>query len=187
MRQVSDAFLLNVAEVSASLVGLFLVGVFFYVETGLHRSRGAREVFQPYLRAGTRITLIVFAIPIGLSLALVALEPVWVRLVFLLLSVLLVAANVDSAVRVRGVARVTRSRALLLNEIVTTVLAITLVVLPWILGGLHPSRGDVVWAILLAFAAGFLSIGATVISAFDFHRVEALAPPSEHREADPES
>jgi hypothetical protein len=29
MRQVSDAFLLNVAEVSATLIGLFLVGVFF--------------------------------------------------------------------------------------------------------------------------------------------------------------
>lgn len=28
MRQVSDAFLLNVAEVSASLVGLFLAGIF---------------------------------------------------------------------------------------------------------------------------------------------------------------
>ncbi|HEX6331361.1 MAG TPA: hypothetical protein VF129_08770 [Actinomycetota bacterium] len=68
MRQVSDAFLLNVAEVSASLVGLFLVGIFFSVETGLHRSPG-REVFQQYLRAGTRITLIVFSIPIGLSLA----------------------------------------------------------------------------------------------------------------------
>ena len=37
MRQVSDAFLLNMAEVSATLIGLFLVGVFFYIETGLRR------------------------------------------------------------------------------------------------------------------------------------------------------
>jgi hypothetical protein len=37
MRDVSDAFLLNVAEVSATLLGLFLVGVFFYVEIGLGR------------------------------------------------------------------------------------------------------------------------------------------------------
>jgi hypothetical protein len=29
MRQVSDAFLLNMAEVSATLIGLFLVGVSF--------------------------------------------------------------------------------------------------------------------------------------------------------------
>jgi hypothetical protein len=37
MREVSDAFLLNVAEVSATLIGLFLIGVFFYVETGFRR------------------------------------------------------------------------------------------------------------------------------------------------------
>jgi hypothetical protein len=37
MRDVSDDFLLNVAEVSATLIGLFLVGVFFYVETGFRR------------------------------------------------------------------------------------------------------------------------------------------------------
>jgi hypothetical protein len=71
MHHVADAFLLNMAEVSASLVGLFLVGVFFYVDTGLRRWSRTRGVFQPYLRAGTRITLIVFSIPIEVSLALV--------------------------------------------------------------------------------------------------------------------
>jgi hypothetical protein len=34
MREVSDDFLLNMAEVCAGLLGLFLVGAFFYVETG---------------------------------------------------------------------------------------------------------------------------------------------------------
>jgi hypothetical protein len=71
VRQVSDAFLLNMAEVSTTLIGLFLIGVFFYVESGLRRVDRARQVFEPYLRAGTRITLIVFTIPLGLSLALV--------------------------------------------------------------------------------------------------------------------
>jgi hypothetical protein len=37
VQEVSDAFLLNMAEVSATLIGLFLVGVFFYVETGFRR------------------------------------------------------------------------------------------------------------------------------------------------------
>jgi hypothetical protein len=32
MRQVSAAFLLSMAEISAGLIGLFLVGMFFYVE-----------------------------------------------------------------------------------------------------------------------------------------------------------
>jgi hypothetical protein len=173
MRQVSDAFLLNMAEVSATLIGLFLVGVFFYVETGLSRWDRARAAFEPYLRAGTRITLIVFAIPLGLSLALVALELFWARLLFVVLSLLLVAANIDSAVRVRGVAKVAGSMALLVNEVVTSVLALALVALPWVLGGLRPTREDLTLAIILAFAAGLLSIGATVMSAFDIARLEA--------------
>ena len=176
MREVSDAFLLNMAEISAALIGLFLVGVFFYMETGLRRAGPARAVFEPYLRSGTRITFIVFAFPIGLSLALVALEPVWARVLFALLSLILLAANVDSAVRVRGVAKVTGSIALLVNEVVTTIVATAILVTPWALGGLHPTREDLAWAILLSFAAGFLSIGAVVISAFDIARLDAAAP-----------
>jgi hypothetical protein len=172
VREVSDAFLLNMAEVSATLIGLFLVGVFFYMESGLRRVDRARPVFEPYLRAGTRITLIVFAIPLGLSLALVVLDPAWGRLLFLALSVLLVVANVDSVLRVRGVGRVTGSTALVLNEVITTVLVVLVVTLPWVLGGLRPTREDLTWAIILSFAAGFLSIGATVISAFDVARLE---------------
>ena len=173
MRQVTDAFLLNMAEVSATLIGLFLVGVFFYIESGLRRVDRARATFEPYLRAGTRVTLVVFTIPLGLSLAVVALEPFWARLLFLLLSLLLVGAGADSAIRVRGVREVTGSTALLVNEMVTTLLGMVLVLLPWILGGLRPSRGDLTWSILLAFAAGLLSIGATVMSAFDMARLDA--------------
>jgi hypothetical protein len=58
MRDVSDAFLLNMAEVSSALVGLFLVGVFFYVETGFRRSGGAGNIVEPYFEAATRIVLI---------------------------------------------------------------------------------------------------------------------------------
>ena len=173
MRQVSDAFLLNIAEVSATLIGLFLVGVFFYVESGLRRLDRAREVLEPYLRAGTRITLIAFAFPIGLSITLVVLEPVWSRVLFALLSLMILAANVDTAVRIRGAARAARSTALLINEVVTSVMTLVFVVIPWALGGLHPSRADLTWAILLSFAAGFLSIGALVMSAFDIARFEA--------------
>jgi hypothetical protein len=186
MGRVSDAFLLNMAEVSAGLIGLFLVGVFYYVETGLRRAGGARRVFEPYMRAGTRITLIVFAITIGLSLALVALEPAWARALFAVLSLLLLAANVDSARRVRGVARSTGSTALLVNEVVTTAIALVMIVIPWALGGLHPTREHLTWAILLSFAAGFLSIGATVMSAFDVARMDASAPPADADRADRE-
>ncbi|MGH8775869.1 MAG: hypothetical protein ACRDWI_12080 [Jiangellaceae bacterium] len=170
MRQVSDAFLLTMAEVSATLIGLFLVGVFFYIETGPRRGDTSREIFVRYLRSGTRITLIVFSIPVGLSLALVAMELSYARVVFAVLSLLLVAANVDSARRVRGVATVTGSTTLLAMEVVTSMLVVALVVTPWALGGLHPTREDLTWAILLAFAAGILSISGTVLSAFDLAR-----------------
>jgi hypothetical protein len=102
---------------------------------------------------------------------------------FALLSLVLVAANVDSAVRVRGVVNATGSTALLVNEVVASVLVAVLVVTPWALGGLHPSRGDLTWAILLSFAAGFFSIAATVMSAFDIARLEATTP----TEGDPPS
>ena len=101
MKPVSDAFLLNVAEVSATLIGLFLVGVFFYVETGFRRLEHAREIFEPYFRLSTRIVLALYTLPLGLSLTLVVLEPLWNRLLFLLLSVLLVVANVDTLLRIR--------------------------------------------------------------------------------------
>lgn len=175
MRQVSDAFLLNMAEVSATLIGLFLVGVFFYVETGFRRLEHVREVMEPYIRAGTRIVLILYALPLGLSLTLVVLGPNWNRVLFALFSLMLLAANVDTFLRIRVVAKVTGSKVLLVNEILGTAAVLILVVLPWALGGLHPTREDLTWAILLSFAAGFLSVGALVLSVFDTAKFEVPA------------
>lgn len=177
MRQVSDAFLLNMAEVSAALVGLFLVGIFLYVESGFRRSDPAHEALERYFRAGTRIVLILYAIPLGLSLVLVVLEPAWTRVLFVLLSLLLLAANVDTAVRIRGVSKVTGSTTFLVNEVVGTVGVLALVAIPWVLGGLHPTREDLTWAILLSFAMGFLSVCALVLSIFDIARFEAATRP----------
>jgi hypothetical protein len=50
---------------------------------------------------------------------------------------------------------------------------VVLVTIPWILGGLRPTREDLTWAILLAFASGFLSISAVVLSIFDTAPSEA--------------
>ena len=177
MRPISDAFLLNMAEVSAALIGLFIVGVFFYVESGFRRLERSRDAVQRYFRAGTRIVLVLYAIPLGLSLTLVALEPTWSRVLFVVLSLMLVAANIDSVLRMRAVARVTGPTAfLLINEVLGSVGVLLLVTLPWILGGLHPSREDLTWAILLAFGTGFISIGALVLSVFDTAKLEARPP-----------
>jgi hypothetical protein len=71
----------------------------------------------------------------------------------------------------------TGSYTLLVNEVVGTLAVLTLVVLPWILGGFHPSREDLTWAILLAFGAGFLSASALVLSIFDTEKFERAADP----------
>lgn len=170
MRAVSDNFLLNVAEVSAALVGLFLVGMFFYVETGFRRSQDTTGVVESYFRASTRIVLVLYAMAMGLSLALVVLEPVWYRLLFVALSVALVAANVATARLIGAVTRITGSRTMLWTEVFGSLAVVVIVVLPWALGGLHPDRRDLTWALLLSFAVGFQSICAAVLSAFDIVR-----------------
>jgi hypothetical protein len=136
---------------------------------------------EPYFRAGTRIVLVLYAIPLGLSLTLVALDPIWTRVLFALLSLILIAANLDTALRIRAVAKVIPSLALLMNEVLGSVRVLVLVVLPWSLGGLHPTREDLTWAILLAFATGFISIIALVLSVFDTARFAARRPGGERQ------
>ncbi|EHK54367.1 hypothetical protein [Allomesorhizobium alhagi] len=170
MQQISDDFLLTMAEVSAGLIGLFIVGMLFYIETGFRRLGPVDKVVRPYFRSSTRIILVLFAIPVGLSFSLVALEPVWSGILFIVLSFILVAANVDTALRMAAVARATRSTMMLVNEVVGTAGVVALVIVPWVIGGFSPTREAFTWAILLAFATGFLSICALVLSAFDVIR-----------------
>jgi hypothetical protein len=44
---------------------------------GFRRLDQARGIVEPNFRASTRIVLVLYALPLGLSLSLVALEPVW--------------------------------------------------------------------------------------------------------------
>lgn len=97
-----------------------------------------------------------------------------------MLSVLLVVANVETAVKVRAT-RVTQSRTLLLNEIAGTVGVVAIVVLPWILGGLRPSREDLTLAAFLALATAFASVGAIALSTFDLARLDSAPPGAEVR------
>jgi len=176
MDQVSDAFLLTLAEVSAGLIGLFLVGMIFYIQTGFGQLEKSREVVEPYFRSSTRIVLILYAIPLALSLTLVALPDVWSWLVFWILIVGLVAANVSSAVGVRPVMGATGNRTLLMNEIVGTVGVAFIVILPLATGGLSPSREDLVPSILIALGIAFLSTCVLVLTLFDIAQFERSEP-----------
>lgn len=176
MRHVSDAFLLNMAEVSGGLLGLFVVGVLFFAETGFRRLEDQRSrVVEAYFRASTRIVLLLFVISLSLSLTLVVLEPIWSTVLFALLSVALLAANLDTALGIRSVQQETGSRMLLINEIGGTAAVIALVALPWILGGPTPTREHLTWAILISFAAAIASVFVLVLSIFD---LASEAPPS---------
>ena len=182
MDPVTDAFLLLVAEVSAALIGLFLVGMIFYIQTGFGQLERSRVVVEPYFRASTRIVLILYSIPLGLSLTLVALPIVWSQLFFLVLIVGLVAANISTAVGVRPVMKVTGNRTLFINEIVGTAGVALMVILPLASGGFSPNREDLVGPILISLGIAFLSTCVLVLTLFDiaqFERSEELDPKSQ--------
>ena len=111
--------------------------------------------------------ILVYAIVIGLSLTLVALELIWSRVLLVVFSILLIAANVETVRDVRRLTRAYRSPMLLATEVLGTVGTLLGITLPWILGGLEPGREDITWTILLAFATGFIGIWAMVLTAFD--------------------
>jgi hypothetical protein len=167
MKDVSDSFLLQMAEVSAGLFGLFLVGMLFFLEAGFRHLGDERKVVVPYYRSSTKIVLVLFAIPVGVSFTLVVLDIGWSIGLFIALSVALVAANVDTASRIPAVREQTGSTVLWLNEILGSIGVLVIVALPWILGGLDPTREDLTWAILVSFATAFASLFTMVMSVFD--------------------
>lgn len=173
MRPVSDSFLFLMAEISAGLVGLFLIGVFFFIQTGFRRVAHGGDVVEVHIREGTRIVLLLFAIPIFVSLSLVALNPGWTKVLFVVLSLGLIAVNIDFVVRVRTIGWSDLVLPLSITGVLGPIGSLLLVTLPWILGGFNPTREDFTWAILVAFLIGFISIGALVLAAFDLAHLEA--------------
>lgn len=177
MREVTDEFLLALAGIAATLVGTFIVAVFFYLDSALHRARGgAGSAADQYMRAGARWVLIAYSLPLIVALALVGAEPVWAAVAFLVVAAALVVATVDTSRRIakRGATRM--SLALAANEILTSLAVVALVVLPWILGGWIPSPSDFVPSLLLALAIGFTSTATVIMSVFDAEEVSAPAP-----------
>jgi len=173
MQPISDAFLQQLAGTAATMTSLFLLGVVFYVEDRPDPTRPWDDAVLGHLRAGTRIVLVLYAIPLLLPLSLVSAPIEGSVVLFVVLSALLLAANVDTVVRIRALTRVTGSVPLVLNEIVSTCVVLLLVAVPWLLGGTGPTREDLTAAVLLSLAAGFLSTCALVMSVLDRPRDEA--------------
>lgn len=173
---VSDDFLLTLAQVSAGLIGLFLVGMVFYVQTGFRRLESSRSVVEPYFRASTRIVLIVYTVPLGVSLTLVALPPAWSWFLFWGLVVGLVLANVSTVGGLQPVMKATGSKLLLYNEVVGTLGVIAMVVWTLVVGGLTPDREELAPALLLGLGLGFLSTCVLVLTLFDISEFERNEP-----------
>jgi hypothetical protein len=78
-----------------------------------------------------------------------------------------------------------RSGVLVANELMGSVAVALLVLLPWALGGIDPTREDLTWAILLSFGAAVASVFVLVLSP-STSPVEAIqaAPRSPRRHAD---
>ena len=172
MHEVNDELLLGLAGIAATLVGTFIVAVFFYLDSALHRSRGAAgSTPDQYMRAGTRWVLIAYSLPLFVALALVGAEAVWAAVAFLVFAAALVVATVDTTRRIVKKGATRKPPALAANEICTSLAVLALAVLPWIPGGWIPSPSDYVPSLLLALAIGFTSTATVIMSVFDAERM----------------
>ena len=175
MRAGVDEFLLGLAGISATLIGTFIVGVFFYIDSDLHRRRSASEAEDLYFRSGMRWIFTAYSLPLLAPLALVALEPVWGALVFIALAAMLVMASIDTG---RRIVKVGASKAIAVNEWLTSAAVAVALVLPWVLGGWVPPASAFIPSLLLVLASGFASTAALVVAEFDATMVVTPDPGS---------
>ena len=185
-RSVSDDFLLSIAGVSATLIGAFLVGVIFYLDSDVHRSLSAGAADDSFMRSGARWVFAIFSIPILVPLTLVGLGVPSGTGVFLALGAVAVAATVDSVSRIvmSGFAMSmspNRSITLMVNQVASTIAVMLLVALPWLIEGWGLTRPAFVPSLLLALTVGFSSTAALVMSIFDLTRGAADASAEEDR------
>lgn len=162
-----QAFLIALAGISATLIGAFLVGVFFYIDSEQHRHLTASEAADLYLRAGVQWIFIAFALPLFVSLALVTMEALIGAIVFIVFGVILIASTLDTGRRILAKGGSGSSWRLLANHWFSTVAVVAVVILPWVIGGWAPSPEAYIPSMLIALTAGFSSTAALVMAQFD--------------------
>jgi len=170
---VSEGLLLTVAQIAATLIGLLLVGMFFYVETGFRRLTTVQVEAGAFLRATTKLVLLLYALVLAVSLALVAFEALVVTVVYGVLSVAVVIALVEMTVRARRLPRAVRRR----HAAAWRVWPPTIIVLavPALTGGWPLAAPALTDAVFLVGALAFFLTGGLLLFAFDLAGVERLA------------
>lgn len=169
MREVNDEVLVGLAEVAATLVGTFLVGVFFYLESGHHRrARRAEANADQYLRSGVRGVFLISALPLIVPLVLATLDAAWGALAFATLSAPLVLATADSGRKLLRPGGSWGSVAVIVNEVAADAATLLIVTLPWIIAdGWVPPPSAFIPSLVLALGSGFFSTVALVLTLFD--------------------
>lgn len=155
------------AEVAGTLLGTFLVGLFFYLELDGRRERVADD---QYLRAGVLSVFVLYSIPVFVPIAFIALGTLWATLLFASLSVLLLATVVATVRLILTRRGARQSITLIVNEWAGIPLVLGLVALPWILGGLAPRPADFNASLFIALLVGFLNTVTLIMNEFDAKR-----------------
>jgi hypothetical protein len=171
---VSEGFLLAVAGIAATLIGLLLLGAFFYIETGLRRAAALAPHGGPFPRATTKLTLMLYSLVLGVALGLVVLPPVPLALVYVGLGVALLRALVEWTARHRDL-RKTLPIPWESPWIIWPAVVI-LLVLPWVIDGWEPSREAMTWTLLGTGALAVTSTAGLVLTSFDLASWEGTLP-----------
>lgn len=167
MKEVDQEFLLGLAGVSATLLGTFIVGVFFYIDSDMHRRLASSDTTDIYLRSATRWVFAAYSIPLLVPLVLASMEPLLWAMTFALLGGILTLMTIDTGRRLLAKGGSGTSRALVVNEWLTSAAVLAAIILPWALGGWIPEAAAFVPSLLLILASGFVSTAALVMTLFD--------------------
>jgi hypothetical protein len=171
--ELTDGYLLTAAQIAATLIGLLVVGLYYFLETGLGRfSKPVRDILLPHIRAMSKLILLLFAFALAISLGLVALSPGWMRFLFIIVAIYFVPAAARFTRTGLAVRRTfSGNREILITTIITWVWLALIVSLPWVLGGWTPDRSQYGWSLLLA---GFLAFAQTLgmfLMSFDLRQM----------------
>lgn len=179
MRPISDGLLLTIAQIAATLMGLLLVGVFFYVESGFRRITTLRSAATRYLRATAKVVLLLYALVLALSLGIVMLEERWAAVLLALMSVALISSLVEWTGQSRQLRRAVRIRGI--SALGGWVLTLVPLLSPWIVGGWPPTRETLTLTVALVGALAFANSVGLVLVAFDLADMEKAAREQQQR------
>lgn len=173
MYPVREGFLLAVAGIAATLVGLLLLGAFFYIETGLRRATSVAPQGEPFLRATTKLTLLLYSLVLGMSLGLVVLRAAPLLVLYAVLALALIKALVEWSKRyhdLRKVLPIPRESPWIMWPTV-----VVLLVLPVVLDGWELSRESMTWMLLGIGALAVVSTVGVLLTSFDLVNWESTA------------